>query len=176
MLLAPLCKLIWRHWTVTRSSIFPITLALPSSKIPQPGSMPSWTYLIVINPAWWNLLRTSLASRMTMTIWQSTWTSRFRFPKSTLVRYISRAKPTGMKYGMIHALSEMLTWTTLHVAQLTKITRPWKKHLKSMLGKHMPCKMVYFLIGHYTYRMFPPAIDIIPTSLAVVYSNGTYTN
>ena len=51
-----------------------------------------------------------------------------------------------------------------------------KKHLKSMLGKHMPCKMVYFLIGHYTYRMFPPAIDIIPTSLAVVYSNGTYTN
>ena len=38
------------------------------------------------------------------------------------------------------------------------------------------CKMVYFLIGHYTYRMFPPAIDIIPTSLAVVYSNGKYTN
>ena len=25
-------------------------------------------------------------------------------------------------------------------------------------------------------RMFPPAIDIIPTSLAVVYSNGKYTN
>ena len=24
--------------------------------------------------------------------------------------------------------------------------------------------------------MFPPAIDIIPTSLAVVYSNGKYTN
>ena len=38
------------------------------------------------------------------------------------------------------------------------------------------CKVVYFLIGHYTYRMFPPAIDIIPTSLAVVYSNGKYTN
>ena len=37
-------------------------------------------------------------------------------------------------------------------------------------------KMVDFLIGHYTYRMFPPAIDIIPTSLAVVYSNGKYTN
>ena len=37
-------------------------------------------------------------------------------------------------------------------------------------------KMVYFLIGHYTYRMFPPAIDILPTSLAVVYSNGKYTN
>ena len=36
--------------------------------------------------------------------------------------------------------------------------------------------LVYFLIGHYTYRMFPPAIDIIPTSLAVVYSNGKYTN
>ena len=34
--------------------------------------------------------------------------------------------------------------------------------------------MVYFLIGHYTYKMFPPAIDIIPTSLAVVYSNGKY--
>ena len=30
-------------------------------------------------------------------------------------------------------------------------------------------------IGYYTIRMFPPAIDIIPTSLAVVYSNGTYT-
>ena len=27
-----------------------------------------------------------------------------------------------------------------------------------------------------TYRMFPPAIDIIPTLLAVVYSNGKYTN
>ena len=37
-------------------------------------------------------------------------------------------------------------------------------------------KMVCFLIGHYTYRMFPPAIDIIPTLLAVVYSNGKYTN
>ena len=36
--------------------------------------------------------------------------------------------------------------------------------------------MVYFLIGHYTYRIVPPAIDIIPTSLAVVYSNGKYTN
>ena len=24
--------------------------------------------------------------------------------------------------------------------------------------------------------MFPPAIDIIPTLLAVVYSNGKYTN
>ena len=35
--------------------------------------------------------------------------------------------------------------------------------------------MVDFLIGHYTYRMFPPAIDIIPTSLAVTYSNGKYT-
>ena len=37
-------------------------------------------------------------------------------------------------------------------------------------------KMVDFLIGHYTYRMFPPAIDIIPTLLAVVYSNGKYMN
>ena len=37
-------------------------------------------------------------------------------------------------------------------------------------------KLVDFLIGHYTYRMFPPAIDIIPTLLAVVYSNGKYTN
>ena len=37
--------------------------------------------------------------------------------------------------------------------------------------------MVDFLIGHYTYRMFPPDIDIIPTSLAVVlYFNGRYTN
>ena len=36
--------------------------------------------------------------------------------------------------------------------------------------------MVDFLIGHYTYRIFPPAIDIIPTLLAVVYSNGKYTN
>ena len=38
------------------------------------------------------------------------------------------------------------------------------------------CKLVDFLIGHYTYRIFPPAIDIIPTLLAVVYSNGKYTN
>ena len=29
---------------------------------------------------------------------------------------------------------------------------------------------------YYTIRMFPPAIDIIPTSLAVVYSNLKYTN
>ena len=36
-------------------------------------------------------------------------------------------------------------------------------------------KMVDFLIGHYTYRIFPPAIDIIPTLLAVVYSNGKYS-
>ena len=28
----------------------------------------------------------------------------------------------------------------------------------------------------YTLRIFPPAIDIIPTLLAVVYSNGKYTN
>ena len=27
--------------------------------------------------------------------------------------------------------------------------------------------MVNFLIGHYIYSMFPPDIDIIPTSLAV---------
>ena len=37
-------------------------------------------------------------------------------------------------------------------------------------------EMVDFLIGHYTYRIFPPASDIIPTLLAVVYSNGKYTN
>ena len=36
--------------------------------------------------------------------------------------------------------------------------------------------MVDFLIGHYTYRMFPPAIDIIPTSLAVAYSIRKYMN
>ena len=41
---------------------------------------------------------------------------------------------------------------------------------------YMFSKMVDFLIGHYTYRIFPPAIDIIPTLLAVVYSNGKYTN
>ena len=29
---------------------------------------------------------------------------------------------------------------------------------------------------NYTIRMFPPAIDIIPTLLVVVYSNGKYTN
>ena len=37
-------------------------------------------------------------------------------------------------------------------------------------------EMVNFVIGHYTYRMFPPAIDIIPTSLAVAYSIGKYTD
>ena len=45
-----------------------------------------------------------------------------------------------------------------------------------ILTINMLNKMVDFLIGHYTYRMFPPAIDIIPTLLAVVYSNGKYTN
>ena len=34
-------------------------------------------------------------------------------------------------------------------------------------------KMVDFLIRHYTYRMFPPAIDSIPTSLAVDLSEST---
>ena len=29
---------------------------------------------------------------------------------------------------------------------------------------------------HYTIRMFPPAIDIIPTLLAVVFLHGKYTN
>ena len=38
--------------------------------------------------------------------------------------------------------------------------------------KHKIKKMVNFLIGHKTNRMFPPAIDIIPTSLAVAYSMG----
>ena len=33
-----------------------------------------------------------------------------------------------------------------------------------------------FLKWNYTLRIFPPAIDIIPTLLAVVYSNGKYTN
>ena len=36
--------------------------------------------------------------------------------------------------------------------------------------------MANLLIGHYTYRMFPPAIDIILTSLAVAYSIRKYTN
>ena len=46
--------------------------------------------------------------------------------------------------------------------------------------------MVDFLIGHFTYRMLPLAIDIISTSLAVAYSDfymlavaysdGMYTN
>ena len=52
--------------------------------------------------------------------------------------------------------------------------RAWKMHYAPEIQKHI--KLVDFLIGHYTYRMFPPAIDIIPTSLAVVYSNGKYTN
>ena len=29
---------------------------------------------------------------------------------------------------------------------------------------------------YYTIGIFPPAIDIIPTLLVVVYSNGKYTN
>ena len=37
-------------------------------------------------------------------------------------------------------------------------------------------KMVDFVLRHYTYRMFPPAIDIIPTLLAVAYSIRKYTN
>ena len=32
------------------------------------------------------------------------------------------------------------------------------------------------VFAYYTLRIFPPAIDIIPTLLAVVYSNGKYTN
>ena len=36
--------------------------------------------------------------------------------------------------------------------------------------------MVNFLIGHYTYIMFPPAIDIISASLPVAYSDGKCTN
>ena len=36
-----------------------------------------------------------------------------------------------------------------------------------MLQRRFDLIIVDFLIGHYTYIMFPPAIDIIPTSLAV---------
>ena len=36
----------------------------------QPGSMLSWASLLVINPVWWNLFRTTLASRMTITVRQ----------------------------------------------------------------------------------------------------------
>ena len=49
-------------------------------------------------------------------------------------------------------------------------------HIIYNIKSKIASELVYFLIGHYTYRMFPPAIDIIPTALAVVYSNGTYTN
>ena len=52
-----------------------------------------------------------------------------------------------------------------------------KKYWNSLILKEMfNKKLVDFLIGHYTYRIFPPVIDIIPTLLAVVYSNGKYTN
>ena len=56
--------------SVKRSSIFLITEAWPSSKIHQPGSRPFWTSSPVINPVWWNRLRTSLVCPMTMTVWQ----------------------------------------------------------------------------------------------------------
>ena len=50
--------------------------------------------------------------------------------------------------------------------------------IHSLAPRKFECnfKLVDFLIGHYTYKMFPPAIDIIPTLLVVVYSNGKYTN
>ena len=51
-----------------------------------------------------------------------------------------------------------------------------EKKVKRKTWNLQVCLMVDFLIGHYTYRIFPPAIDIIPTLLAVVYSNGKYTN
>ena len=43
------------------------------------------------------------------------------------------------------------------------------------MENHYQWVMVDFLIGHYTYRMFPTAIDIISTSLAVAYSDEKYT-
>ena len=47
-----------------------------------------------------------------------------------------------------------------------------------VLGCSQVIKQGYVLITKWWlyYRMFPPAIDIIPTSLAVAYSNGKYTN
>ena len=41
---------------------------------------------------------------------------------------------------------------------------------------HKQPKFVSSENAHYTIRIFPPAIDIIPTLLVVVYSNGKYTN
>ena len=50
--------------------------------------------------------------------------------------------------------------THICVTQLQWVNNTCHMHAECILGN---IKMVDFLIGHYTYRMFPPAIDIIPT-------------
>ena len=67
----------------------------------------------------------------------------------------------------------MLAYHPWHLVPFSRGQFPRKSILIIL---DMCLEMVDFLIGHYTYRIFPPAIDIIPTLLAVVYSNGKYTN
>ena len=43
------------------------------------------------------------------------------------------------------------------------IENPFVMHMQEVYNISLNYKMVDFLIGHYTYRIFPPAIDIIPT-------------
>ena len=69
-------------------------------------------------------------------------------------------------YSIVHSGADQKETSTIRATGLQAFVHQWP----------VARKMVDFLIGHYTYRIFPPAIDIIPTLLAVVYSNGKYTN
>ena len=51
-------------------------------------------------------------------------------------------------------------------------TREWHRKIYQIVL--YVCTVYPIKFSYYTIRMFPPAIDIIPTLLAVVYSDGKY--
>ena len=60
-------------------------------------------------------------------------------------------------------------WDKEHILGGAHLVRPMCATWGKVVTKHIfiQAKMVDFLIGHYTRRMFTPDTDIIPTSLAV---------
>ena len=68
-------------------------------------------------------------------------------------------------------------WRSTYLSNLQKLIILQKRIIRIIMGaKPRDHTEPMFLKLGSCYRMFPPAIDIIPTSLAVAYSIGKYTN
>ena len=88
---------------------------------------------------------------------------------------VSKLPTIGSDHGLSPGRRQAIIWTNDGILLLGPLESNFSEILIE-IDTFSFKKMVDFLIGHYTYRIFPPAIDIIPTLLAVVYSNGKYTN